>query len=478
MMRRVFQLPPRGTEKGRVVVFVPRWLPRAQTIVGLPYREIPVVSALQHAGFAVDLCHEVHECADDAAVQRRVPGAAAAVVWCAEMNPAEQMPGILSFANMAWRVAPDVPRWLGGGFTSLLPADFDGEGLVELVRSEETGALASAIAARAGEVLPARQPFTIDALFAMDLARFVQPVPLLFGNDEPTLQLPTGLGCGKHCPFCFYEPTHLRVLPAAGVAEAMQHCRQRYGVHQFQLGELDFLASRPRARELAARLRTAGAPPRWFALASVQDLLALGDDGLRELAAAGLMSLELGSESGSDDALRRLGKRFVVADVIEAQRRLLAAGVRPVHNILIGWPGETAADLRNTRVLVARLKGMAAHTVFHFRLYQAIPSTPMGDLALRDAGPLPRRLGEVLTWRQRQQRSMPWLSPPSERSARLWAEHLLPLAYGEDTGKRTPGRRWLESVARWRCRTGFTALRVEERVLGVVREPARCTWLA
>ena len=475
MMRRVFKLPSRGTEKGRVVVFVPRWLPRAQTMVGLPYRVIPVVSTLQHAGFAVDLCHEVHECADDAAVQRRVPGAAAAAVWCAEMNPAEQMPGILSFADMARRVAPDVPRWLGGGFTSLLPADFDGDGLVELVRSEETGALASAIAARRGEVLAARQPFTVDALFAMDLACFVQPVPLLFGNDEPTLQLPTGLGCGKHCPFCFYEPTHLRLLPAAAVAAAMQHCRQRYGVHQFQLGELDFLASRPRALELAARLRAAGSPPRWFALASVQDLLAVGD-GLRQLAAAGLTSLELGSESGSDDALRRLGKRFAVADVLEAQRRLLAAGVRPLHNILIGWPGETPADLRATRFLVARLKRMAAHTVLHFRLYQAIPSTPMGDLAMRDAGPLPRRLGDVLPWRQRQQRSMPWLSPLAERRARLWAEHLLPLAYGEDTGRRTSRRRWLESVARWRCRTGFTALRLEERVLGV--EPARVTWLA
>jgi hypothetical protein len=472
----VFHLVPRGTEKGRVLVFVPRWLPASQPIVGLPYRVIPIVSALQNCGYAVDLCHELHEAASSDTVRQRVAGACAAVVWCAEMNPAEQMPGILAFLQMAQRTAPEVPRWLGGGFTSLLPRDFDGEGLVQFVRSEETGALAHAIAG-SDPILAARQPFAIDALYAMDLEPFVQPAPLVFGDSERSLQLPTGLGCGKHCPFCFYAPTQMRLLPAAAIAEAMQHCYRRYGVARFQLGELDFLAGPRRALDLAERLRTRGSPLRWFALASVQDLLAIGTDGLRALAAAGLTSLELGTETGTDDGLRRLGKRFTVADVVEAQRRLVAAGVRPLHNILIGWPGETVADLRGTRALVAELKGMAAHTVFHFRLYQAIPNTEMGELAMAHAAPMPKRLGEVLAWRQEHQRGMPWLTGADEQRARLWAERLLPLAYGEDDGARTLRRRLLETVARWRCRTGVTAWRVEEQLLRT-SDRTRVTWLA
>jgi radical SAM superfamily enzyme YgiQ (UPF0313 family) len=482
MVSAVFHLPSRGHERGRVVVFVPRWLPPDPTGVGLPYRVYPVVSALQRAGYAVDLCHEVHVAADAPEVVKSLDGAIAGVVWFAELNPGLQLPGMQAFLAMARRERPALPRLCGGGFVPLLPDDFDGEGLAEYVRSDEVGALAAAVARTRGEQLPDRQPFGVEALFAMDLTSFLVPGRLLFRNDAPTLQIPTGQGCGKRCGFCFYGATRSRLLPAAGIAELMGHCHERFGVRQFQLGELDFLMAPERALELAERLRAAAQPLRWFALASVQDVLALGSEGLQTLAAAGLASLELGTETGTDDGLRRLDKRFTTADVLEVQRRLRAVGVRPVHNILFGWIGETAAHQQGTRGLVRELAAMAPDTLFHFRLYQAMPGTPMGDAALRSSPPLPRRLSAIATWRQHQQRAMPWLTPAEEARARLWCERLMPRAYGEDAGSPSFRQRWLERFARWRCRTGVAAWPVEERLLagagaGAGAGAVRATWL-
>jgi hypothetical protein len=476
MMPGVFRLPSLGPERGRVVVFVPRWLPPDPAGVGLPYRVFPVVSALQRAGYAVDLCHEVHVGVDAPEVVRCLDDAVAAAVWFAELNPGLQLPGMQAFLAMARRVRPELPRRCGGGFVSLLPADMDGEGLAEFVRSDEVGALAAAVARTRGEVLAERQPFGVEALFVMDLTPFLVPSRLLFRNDAPTLQIPTGLGCSKRCGFCFYGATDARLLPADGIAELMVHCFQRHGVRQFQLGELDFLMAPKRALELAERLRAAALPLRWFALASVQDVLAIGRDGLMALAAAGLESLEIGAETGTDDGLRRLDKRFTTADVLEVQRRLRAAGIRPVHNILFGWIGETSVHQAGTRRLVRELAAIEPSTLFHFRLYQAMPGTPMGDAALRSSPPLPRRLSDIATWRQQQQRSMPWLTPAAEARARSWCERWLPRAYGEATGTRTMRRLWLERIARLRCRTGFAAWSIEERVLAEAGA-VRATWL-
>src|SRR5690606_37613179 len=233
----------RERSRGRIVLFVPRWLPRSEVAVGLPYRVVPILSALTNAGIAVDLVVEPHDGAFDDTCATALCGAMAAVAWCAELNPGEQLAGLLGFLAAVAAAAPDLPRLLGGGFVSLTSPEFDFQGIAEPVRSEEIGALLSRLLALCGEVAPERGAFTVDALYAMDLRRFVQPASLLFGNDAPSLQLPTGLGCGKTCGFCFYEQTNIRLLPAAAIADLVEHCVARYGVRQFQLGELDFLMS-------------------------------------------------------------------------------------------------------------------------------------------------------------------------------------------------------------------------------------------
>ncbi|MCA8975866.1 MAG: radical SAM protein [Planctomycetes bacterium] len=475
----MLRLTPTGScLQERLVVFVPRWLPAAEP-VGLPYRVVPGLSALLRNGVAVDLVIEPHDGRFSDAVRRLLDGAAAVVAFCAELNPAEQLPGITAFLGAVAAAAPELPRWIVGGFVPLLPRGFDFEGLATPLCSEESGAVLQALARLRGHTLEQRQAFGVEALQAMDLARFTRPEPLLFGNCEPTLQLPTGLGCGKRCPFCFYERTHLRLLPAPAVVAAVAHCVERHRIRQFQFGELDFLAAPVRALAIADGLCQRGLDTRWFALASVADLLRIDDDGLRRLARAGLVALEVGLEAGSDRALRQLDKRFTVDDALRTHARLLQQGIRPIYNLLLGWPGETEADRRATIRLAERIRRSAPHAVLHFRLYQAIPSTTFGDRALA-AGPLlPMTLSALSAWRVDATRRLPWLPPrEAERVVEL-TEHWLPLAYADELAGPGPSlrRRALATIARLRCRSGFLGVPLDRAVFEATEAAPRTTLL-
>lgn len=448
---------------GRVVLCVPRWLDEATSPSGLPYRVVPVLSSLLHNGFAVDLVTGLHDDLVGEAVRERLRGADAAVVWCAELNPGLQLRDLVTFLETAREAAPSMPRLAGGGFFPLVPeGGLDLGPLVETtVTSQEVSALSDALLGRE----PVRESFDLRALHELDLRPFLRPESMLFGNDAPSLQVPTGLGCSKRCRFCFYEQTNWRAASAADVVDAIAQVHRHYGVRQFLMGELDFLASRSRALDIAQRLVDEGLDVRWFALCTVDDLQRLGDDELDLLVRSGLQTLELGIEAGTDRALQALGKRFSVDDARTAHRRLVASGVMPVYNFVFGWPGERPRDRRAARRLIDELHRSADRVRFNFRLYQPIPGTTMGEEALRLLPSLPKDLQELSSFRV--DAGMPWLGRREERRVRFLVEYVLPLAFDDALyDARRPGlrRRLLQQVARWRSRSGLMSLRFDRRL--------------
>lgn len=444
-------------ERARVVMFVPRWLELASVHSGLPYRIVPVLSSLLRNGFTIDLFTGVHDEPDGDELRRRLPGAAAAIGWCAELNPGVQLPGLLQFLDTAARVAPDVERVAGGGFFALLPPPrLDLAPLTDaIVAGQEVDSLSRQLTRTEGAP---RERFDVAAMHQLDLRPFLRPEAMLFENQEPSLQIPTGLGCSKRCAFCFYEQSTWRALPAADVADLIEHTQERYGVRQYLLGELDFLASTRRALDLAERLAARRDRVRWFALGTVDDFLKLSDDDLRLLERSGCRALELGIEAGTSRALQQLGKRFGPREALEAHRRLARTGILPVYNFVFGWPGERPADRRASRRLIHRIHRTAPRVRFNFRIYQPIPGTTMGEQAMQHLPPLPRNLTEVRSYRTDRAVRLPWLPAAEERRVRFLVEYVLPLAYDDALhapDHRDPRRTTLRRIARLRSRTGL-----------------------
>ena len=360
------------------------------------------------------------------------------------------------FLQQTAALAGHRPRLVGGGFFVFdaargldLPKD------VWAVHSPENGALAAATARALGHTPQAcRQPMGVDALLQADLRPFLRPEPNLLGNARPALQLPTGMGCGKRCPFCFYENQPLRLVPARDILRAITSAHARFGIDQFLMGELDFFCSRPRALEVIDGLLGEGPTIRWFALGSIQDVLGCSDAELARAHASGLACVELGTETGGDQALGILGKRFSPDQARQANRRLVAAGITPLHNILLGWPGETPALREATIDLVQTLhRDSGQRARFNFRRYQPIPGTTMGDRVLANAPAIPTDLGGLRQLRLGgRDRELPWHDEASEREIQRLTDLILPLAY--DPGPNSRPHEALRRTARLRCRTG------------------------
>jgi len=472
----------------RVGFLVPRWNDRPDPQVqGLPFRTFPVAGALYHAGFEVVYCDQDRDLDRagewDELIERLEP-CRIAFFWLSDFEPLLQITNLLKIAARLKERLPALRLAAGGEILGVLPLEaLDTSGpidfflrgygdtgaprLVEAVRGETPFDEVLGLVWNDGSrrynpepLVERMRPEHLTPYRLLDLSAYVQRGGI-FGNGLGTLLVGSGRGCAKRCDFCYHGNHRLSVLSAPDLLDLVALLHERTGVRQFHLAELDFLASRERALELARRWRARLPGCIWFSLASVVDGIGLDEAELALLAAGGCRKLELGTESGSGGVLRAMGKRHTPGDALELSRRLLRHGIVPMHNFLFGTVGETEEDRRESRTLIRRLLELDERVVLTFRIYQPLWETPMGEEALARAPGYPRRIDELLAHRheygEEDRHAMGWLDAAVERRIKRMVFHDLPLAASR---LQVPGRfpslayRGLRGLARARLRWG------------------------
>lgn len=465
-----------------ILVFVPNWIQAGTGPARLSHLLIPVVGALHAGGYTVRLLQEAFDGAPDPTWSPWLERAAVAVVWCAEMYPAVQIESLRRFVG---ECGGSLPVVVGGGFFQLVDtasvamdprvtAIVHGPGevvlprLIEAVRRGADLGDVPGITYRGNDcwiaTKPARRlpldPAFLHWLHEVDLRPYLHAESEIFGNDAPSLQLHTGSGCAKRCRFCFDEHTPYGLFPAETIVDALAALHRRYALRQVLFGELDFFHKTARALAVANGVIERGVNLRWFALGSVVDMLRLTDPQLATLAMSGCHRVEMGSESGSDAMLARLGKRHAARDVLRAVERLAGVGIATTHNLLLGTPGETAADRRATIQLAFAIRRRDRRAHLHFRAYQLIPRTSLGASVLDQVPDFPRTLVELRDYRfgiGAGRRALPWLDPDAERWVSDLTSYLGPMAFHRPDGREPWPTSTLRVLARLRCRTGFRA---------------------
>jgi radical SAM superfamily enzyme YgiQ (UPF0313 family) len=279
------------------------------------------------------------------------------------------LPGIRDFLQLV-REQTDAPVVLGGIGFSILPeavldycgADFGiaGEGeeafprllsalgsdsLLEqvpgLVWRDEAGIRRNRSAEVALERLPPRSRSLADN------RRYFQ--------EGGQAGFETKRGCPSACTYCadpVAKGRRSRLLaPRAVVTELGALSAQ--GIDHLHTCDCEFNLPVEHAREVCRAIIHSGLAERirWYAYCSVTPFDA---ETARLFRRAGCAGIDFGADSGSAEMLRRLGRHFGPADLVETARHCRDAGIPCMYDLLLGGPGETRETVRETMDLVRR----------------------------------------------------------------------------------------------------------------------------
>ncbi|MBI5511577.1 MAG: B12-binding domain-containing radical SAM protein [Deltaproteobacteria bacterium] len=160
-------------------------------------------------------------------------------------------------------------------------------------------------------------------------------------------------GCPYQCDFCskpvFGERFRRRKLTR--VMEEIDEIRA-LGYDQLWIGDDSFTLDNRYLEAFCDAMQARGQGMTWTCLSRVTGIDVELPRRMRE---AGCTRVYLGLESASDQTLKLMKKKATVADAEAAITRFSRAGVKTAGFFMVGYPGETAADVERTFAWALRL---------------------------------------------------------------------------------------------------------------------------
>lgn len=290
-------------------------------------------------------------------------------------------PALKAMARQVKQADPEIPVIVGGAFASInaerILADCpsidhvgvgEGEELLidHLDHLESPGAVAGLVWRRDGRVVknvprplladldkfpyPDRESLPIDYVESLPL-----DVPAVLSLDRfCTIQ--TSRGCPYSCIYCDIPSLgegKWRSRSAEHVLGEMQQLSDQ-GYRSIYLTDDHFLLKKKRIGDICNGIIERRLKFHWGCEGRVDSV---GVDQLPLMGQARCDMLAYGIESGTQKMLDRLGKRQTLAQIEHAVDEAKRHGIARVHGFfVIGCPGETAEDIRDTFRFAARLK--------------------------------------------------------------------------------------------------------------------------
>lgn len=199
----------------------------------------------------------------------------------------------------------------------------------------------------------------------------------------------TNLVGSRGCPFqCSYCQPCLKLLFGSAtrhrspenVVEELRRLRSRYGITSFFFHDDTLTADRRRVLALCEAIRRADLDIAWGCNSRVDTL---DRETMKAMQAAGLRKLHVGAESGSQRILDEVyGKAIRVEQVRELTATAAELGVHCLAFFILGAPGETREELRQTIDLACSLPADEAT----FSILAPLPGSAIRERLARDPG--------------------------------------------------------------------------------------------
>jgi radical SAM superfamily enzyme YgiQ (UPF0313 family) len=184
----------------------------------------------------------------------------------------------------------------------------------------------------------------------MDLPRYFAGSQAhgLFSRGRRILPVMTTRGCPQACTFCCRVlGNRIRERSVESVLAEVRHLAATYGIDELYLEDDNFTVKRERALEILDRLAAID-PPLWVKFANGIRADRVDRELLLAMKRARVYTLSFGIESGSPATLRRMRKNLDLEVARESVRLAKSLGFLVGANCIIGYPGDTEEEIRQS----------------------------------------------------------------------------------------------------------------------------------
>lgn len=185
----------------------------------------------------------------------------------------------------------------------------------------------------------------------IDLDRYRMPF-----SGERFLLLATSRGCPYRCRFCSersYYGSKLRARSPPEVIREIEWNTDNHGIDSFLFWSESFTLARPYVYEICDSIIGRGLNIKWVCNSRVDSV---SPDMLDLLKRAGCWMIGFGVESANQHVLDAMNKGITVKQIRDALKWSKDAGLEVTAHCMIGYPGESSSDIKNTLELVKELE--------------------------------------------------------------------------------------------------------------------------
>ena len=168
------------------------------------------------------------------------------------------------------------------------------------------------------------------------------------GAEVQALPLLASRGCPFNCTFCSPVNTlgnKYRLRTPQSIVDEMEHWHKKWGVLTFYNMDLTFPISEKKGLEFCDHLIERKLGIQWACETRVSGVSALLMKRMKE---SGCIRVDFGIECGNQKMLDSINKQFTLQQVRDAVKWTVDAGIECEGLFIIGLPGETVQDTKDT----------------------------------------------------------------------------------------------------------------------------------
>lgn len=248
------------------------------------------------------------------------------------------------------------------------------------------------------------------------------------GSNEKIFPIYSAYGCPYKCAFCIspalYGEFNKKWVPVAA-RETVDHIEflyRNHGATTIYFYDDDSFVNIDHIRSIVNEMKARGIKLKLsFRGARIDEIKRMDDEFLDLLSETGTEMLHIGVEAGSQRILDLFNKGITVEDIIEVNRKLARhKKLIAAYNWIVGSPGETAEEIRQTtRLLLQLIKENPRCFIFQPNIFRVVPGSVLGEKASEMGYTAPQNLEEWIKAEIEQDVSSPWLSDEVKQLIRM-----------------------------------------------------------